>query len=82
MKNIPTASLHRSDHIIFSESNSRFLIEVHKEKKKEFESFVKKVECSQIGRVVKDRRLSIFGLNNNKIVDLSTAKLRKAWNSD
>ena len=82
MKNVPTASLHRSDHIIFSESNSRFLIEVHKEKKKEFESFAKKNACSQIGRVVKDQRISIFGLNNNKIVDLSTARLRKAWKGD
>lgn len=79
LRNTPTVSLHRNDHIMFSESNSRFLVEVHEEKKEEFESSARKVTCSQIGEVVKESNFVVFGLDGEKIVDISLNKLRKAW---
>ena len=71
----------RNDYIIFSESNSRFLVEVPEKRREDFEALMGKNVCSAVGRVEKNRRLSVFGLNGKRVVNTSLSRLRDAWKS-
>jgi phosphoribosylformylglycinamidine synthase len=72
-------SVDRSDLLLFSESNSRFLVEVAKDRAAEFEKVMKTVACRRIGRVVAGVRLVIRGLEGNPVVDEDIEALRSAW---
>jgi phosphoribosylformylglycinamidine synthase len=71
--------LERNDCALFSESNSRFLIEVPSQDRRDFESLMKGKPCSQIGFVTKDERLVINGLNKKAVVDATLTELRRSW---
>ncbi len=71
--------LARNDFVLFSESNSRFLIEVSETDKHQFEALMKGKNCAQIGKVTKDQKLLIHGLNQKTVVDASLAELRHSW---
>jgi phosphoribosylformylglycinamidine synthase len=76
---VPGKALERSDFVLFSESNSRFLIEVSETDRQEFEALMKGKSCAQIGKVTKDQKLLIHGLNQKIVVDASLAELRHSW---
>jgi phosphoribosylformylglycinamidine synthase len=76
---VPTENLNRNDFILFSESNSRFLVEVSQKAKEEFEALLKGVAFAEIGRVTKTPRFCIYGLNNEVVVDASLNDLLASW---
>jgi phosphoribosylformylglycinamidine (FGAM) synthase-like enzyme len=65
--------------ILFSESNTRFIVEVRKEDKKAFEKLMKGVAIGLIGEVSAKKDLSIRGAAGNKIIDIGIDELKKAW---
>jgi phosphoribosylformylglycinamidine synthase len=69
----------RDDHILFSESNTRFLCEVKKDKKREFEMMFAGLPFSAIGRTNSSNRLKVYGTNGKKIIDAALDLLRKTW---
>jgi phosphoribosylformylglycinamidine synthase II len=69
----------RDDFLLFSESNSRFLVEVAEQDRFEFEDLMKSKACAQIGRVTDDQKLLIHGLNGKAVVDAGLAELRRNW---
>ena len=69
----------RDDFALFSESNSRFLVEVAEKAKKEFEGLMKRVSCAEVGRVSKNPKLIICGLGGGIAVEASISDLRKSW---
>ncbi len=79
LSKVPGKALERNDFVLFSESNSRFLIEVSETDRQEFESLMKGKSCVQIGKVTKDQKLLIHGLNQKTVVDASLAELRRSW---
>jgi len=82
LRHIPRAkNMSRNDHILFSESNSRFLVEVPEKSREGFEALMAGIVCSAIGRVDKDKRLSVHGLRGKRIVNASLSELRDAWKS-
>jgi len=82
LKNVPrTGKMGRNDFLLFSESNSRFLVEVPEKHGEDFEVLMKGNVYAAIGRVKKDSYLSVYGLNNEKVVDASLAQLRNRWKS-
>ena len=76
---VPGKALERNDFVLFSESNSRFLIEVSEKDGKEFEALMKGKNCAKIGKVTEDEKLLIHGLNQKIVVDASLAELRHSW---
>lgn len=72
-------SIDRNDFVLFSESNSRFLVEVSPDKKTEFERVMNGSELAMIGRFTANKVLEIFGLNGRKVIDTSINKLKEAW---
>jgi len=69
----------RSDSILFSESNTRFLVEVALEDKRRFEQAMKGVEFAAIGLVTNSDKLEVYGINKEKAVSLPLAELKEAW---
>jgi phosphoribosylformylglycinamidine synthase len=69
----------RSDFKLFSESNTRWIIEVIKDKQKEFEKTLKDCKTSYflIGNI-KGKTLKIKD-NGQRIVDLKVSVLRDIW---
>jgi len=68
----------RSDYVLFSESASRFLVEVDRNKCKQFEEFFSGLPFSKIGRVLKGAGLRIIDLNS-KVHELSNREIKRAW---
>ncbi len=81
LRNVPRSKVERNDCLLFSESNSRFLVEVPQKHKENFEKTMKNTSCALIGRVIRENRLSLYGLNNELIVDVGLDELRIAWKS-
>jgi phosphoribosylformylglycinamidine synthase len=78
LKAIPNTTITRNDFLLFSESNSRLLIEVSPKDRYDFETLMKN-SCTLIGETTKTEKLQIHGLNNKLIVDGSLSELRDAW---
>jgi len=68
----------RDDFILFSESNSRFLVEVAPEKKGEFERIMNGASFAVIGQVTGTDMLDIYGVKGEK-TKVSLASLKEAW---
>jgi len=76
-----TKDVDRNDFALFSESNSRFLVEVPEILSGEFESTMKNVPCAHVGEVIEESCLVVYGFNGNKIIDVRNQELVKAWKS-
>jgi phosphoribosylformylglycinamidine synthase len=79
LSKVPTKELERNDFVLFSESNSRFLLEISEKDRKKFEALMKGKGCALIGKVTKDEKLLIQGLNREIVVNASLSELRIAW---
>jgi phosphoribosylformylglycinamidine synthase len=69
----------RDDIILFSESNTRFIVEVRKKDKKHFEAIMKNIPIGLMGCVSDKRDFRVYGLGNEKVIDVSIDKLKDAW---
>ncbi|MCX7911452.1 MAG: phosphoribosylformylglycinamidine synthase subunit PurL [Dehalococcoidales bacterium] len=78
--NVPLGEpMERDDFILFSESNTRFLVEVPPRKKKEFESVLAGVDFAPVGRVSRGPRFEIYGIRGNLVVSADIGELKEAW---
>jgi len=74
-----TDCVKRNDFVLFSESNSRFLVEVDRERKERFEELMKNSVCSEIGTVTDASMLQVYGLAEEKLVEAELTVLRERW---
>ncbi|MFQ6122279.1 MAG: AIR synthase-related protein, partial [Dehalococcoidales bacterium] len=80
LKAVPLGEpIDRDDFILFSESNSRFLVEVAPENKDEFERVMSRTNFAAIGQVTEGEILEIYGLDGSQIVAKSLDELKEAW---
>jgi phosphoribosylformylglycinamidine synthase len=80
LKTIPLGEpVDRDDLILFSESNSRFLVEVAPENQADFEEIMDGASLSNIGQVTESEVLEIYGLNGSRIINKSISELKEAW---
>jgi phosphoribosylformylglycinamidine synthase II len=79
LKKVPGKDLLRNDFVLFSESNSRFLIEVAETDRGLFEELIWGKSCVKIGQVTKEQRLIVKGLDAKIIIDAPLDILRKSW---
>jgi phosphoribosylformylglycinamidine synthase len=78
LKNAP-CEIKKDDIILFSESNTRFIVEVRKADKKAFEKLMKGIPIGLIGEVSGKKDLRIRGTGGRKIIDIGIDKLKEAW---
>jgi phosphoribosylformylglycinamidine synthase len=65
--------------LLFSESNSRLVVEVAPDGKDRFEAAMTGVPHARIGRVTDDDAFTVAGLGGRTVVDESIADLKEAW---
>ena len=66
---------------LFSESTSRFLVEVAPDDALAFEQAMKDRAVARLGQVTSDPILRVRGLNNETVVECGVDELRRAWQS-
>jgi phosphoribosylformylglycinamidine synthase len=80
MGNVPLGeAMDRDDYVLFSESNTRFLVEVDPEDRQLFEGTMAGVDFAAIGQVTKEQRLEVRGLRGELVLSASIAELKEAW---
>ncbi|MDD5528504.1 MAG: phosphoribosylformylglycinamidine synthase subunit PurL [bacterium] len=67
--------------ILFSESNTRFIVEVQKKYEQKFEEVMKGCDFSKIGTSTKKPELEVIGLKNTPVVKTAITKLKDSWQS-
>jgi phosphoribosylformylglycinamidine synthase len=72
-------AINRDDYVLFSESNTRFLVEVASENRSKFEKMMVGVEFAAVGEMSSKERLEVYGLNGNIVLSASIAELKEAW---
>jgi phosphoribosylformylglycinamidine (FGAM) synthase-like enzyme len=69
----------RNDFVFFSESNSRFIVEVEKSKQKAFEDTLKGVDWGLIGSVLETQDFKVYGLDSKICVRENIYNLKESW---
>lgn len=79
LRKIPRQGLNRNDFMLFSESNSRFLIEVPLKKKDDFETAMKGNCFAEVGKTTQTKELRVVGLDGSIEVNVPLEQLEAAW---
>jgi len=69
----------RNDFILFSESNSRFIVEVEKKKQKAFEEILKGIPFGLMGCVSSSKVFRVYGCDGKICVKTHIDELKEAW---
>jgi phosphoribosylformylglycinamidine synthase len=72
-------NLNRNNKLLFSESNSRFLVEVAPENQYEFEKILDENYFGLIGRTSPDANFQVSGLAGKLVVKADIYELKEAW---
>ena len=73
------ATVTSDDVLLFSESNSRFIVEITPDKREEFEKTVTGVPIGYIGTVVADANFLVKGIDGETIVETTLEQLKESW---
>ena len=65
--------------VLFSESQTRFLVEVAADRAAEFEKAFAGLPCARVGEVTKNGRLVVRGVGGKTVLDVPCDRLRDAW---
>jgi phosphoribosylformylglycinamidine synthase len=79
LRKVPAQGIERDDYLLFSESQSRFVVTIHPEKKDAFLSIMKGITLGKIGKVTKEKNFIVLGLQGKKIIQQDIYKLKEAW---
>jgi phosphoribosylformylglycinamidine synthase II len=69
----------RADAQLFSESNSRYIVEVQPEKYNEFAKVMLNLPFGQIGEVTENKKLVIKAEDGRAVIDTEISSLKQAW---
>ncbi len=82
LTNVPVSDNSMSDNtILFSESNSRYIVEIKPENQPEFEKLLSNVPFGLLGKVVDNKEFSIKGKENSIVIKENIYDLKNAWQS-
>ncbi|MCX8170767.1 MAG: phosphoribosylformylglycinamidine synthase subunit PurL [Candidatus Bathyarchaeota archaeon] len=82
LEKVPRADeVYRNDYIMFSESNSRFLVEVPEKYRDKFETTAKGAFYALIGRVRSEKSFVVYGLDGRPVIETDVDALMNAWKS-
>lgn len=80
LKSVPrTGPIYRNDYILFSESNSRFIVEITPEHDTQFRKIMDGTVMAQIGHVNQEEVLEVHGLTGDVVLSASINDLKEAW---
>ena len=76
---IPSSGIDRDDALLFSESQSRFVVTISPDVKESFEEMMKGIPMGQVGTVIAEGLLKINGIKGNRIIEEDICELKAAW---
>jgi phosphoribosylformylglycinamidine synthase len=76
---VPREDIERDDFLLFSESQSRFVVTVHPDKEEAFSAALKGTTLARIGLVTEEPILICIGLKGDVALSASIARLKEAW---
>jgi phosphoribosylformylglycinamidine synthase II len=79
LREVKTDGPLREDSLLFSETQSRFLVTVHPENRTSFEAVFAEQELSLLGVVTEDKELRLTGLDGEILVRSNILSLKEAW---
>ncbi|HUH67140.1 MAG TPA: AIR synthase-related protein, partial [Syntrophales bacterium] len=75
----PSSSIRRNDTLLFSETQSRFIVTVSPAAKEAFESVMKGNTIGLVGKVLAEGVLKIDGVGGKRIIEEDINVLKAAW---
>ena len=69
----------RDDFVLFSESNSRFIVEVERKAQKKFEQILEDIPFGLIGCLNSTKKFKVYGLDGRVCIDTEIDRLKEAW---
>jgi phosphoribosylformylglycinamidine synthase len=72
-------TMNRNDYVLFSESNTRLLVEVAPRDKPQFERMMIGVDFAVIGHVTNKGKLDVYGLSDKMVLSVAISELKEAW---
>ena len=69
----------RDDIILFSESNTRFIVEIDPKNQIKFEKFLKNIPFSLIWKVKSDAKFCVQGFHGQECININMDDLKEAW---
>lgn len=79
LQKVPQTNVDRDDYLLFSETQTRFVVTINPKRKKEFEKQFKNFTFAEIGKVTDDDIFTIKGINGNEIVHIPVPDLKDAY---
>jgi phosphoribosylformylglycinamidine synthase II len=79
LPSVPYEGIERDDHLLFSESQSRFVVTISPAVKERFEEIMEGNVCAHIGTVSSEETFVVKGLRGNTIIQENVAELKKTW---
>lgn len=80
LKEVPFKGKEKSDDVLlFCESNSRFVLEVDPQHRKDFERLLKDIAFGIIGKILAKTRLLMYGLDDRICVSANIQDLKHSW---
>ncbi len=76
---VPAEGALRDQVLLFSESNSRFLVEVTRQRAQEFEAGLRGVPFGQLGTTLEETILRLKGQDGENIIEEDIWELKEAW---
>ena len=71
--------INRNDVLLFSESNSRFIVEVPQSSQAEFEQIVAETEWGLLGGITASKEFQVTGLKERQVISANISELKSAW---
>ena len=82
LNNVPFEGDRRSNEIVlYSESQSRFLVEIDRRHKGRFEKLFEDFPCELVGRTSEDRNFVVYGLEGEEYIVEDVKNLERVWRS-
>jgi phosphoribosylformylglycinamidine synthase len=79
LRGVPQEGIERDDLLLFSESQSRFVISVSAERREDVERELEGVPFGLVGKVLKDDRFQVRGLAGGLVLSATIGELKIAW---
>jgi len=79
LSKVPVVDIGRDDHVLFSETNGRFVLEVDIDRLEDFKGVMAGVMYAEIGQVSKDSVFKVRGINHDVIIETDVRDLESAW---
>jgi phosphoribosylformylglycinamidine synthase len=76
---VPRDGIRRDDYLLFSESQSRFVVTVSPDAREAFEKIMAGHTCACVGKVIPGRTFRVAGIHGETIVEEDIGSLKEAW---